>query len=299
MPKTNVQGQMLAPKSHSDEPPSSSSMPSRQEQFEHQLQDAWRRCANPRPRIKEIKECLAFHRLTHRLLGRKKLLIDAAGGHGGLALAFKAAGHVHRSVVADLYERRSFDNLRNAWLPHSLSTVRHQNVDLRHRSWLQQIMACEAVVPEEVAVVACHACSVLADELICVCLAAGVNFAISPCCHGEQGARGEMVKEYVRQLGVRRDSAYDLMRLGVIDATPGYIARLRMMDPSITPMNHVVMGLRASSEEMGKSNRMRSAALDRMAMTAQNPSRARRKWSPAGQGRRQPRQPDCDGQFTA
>ena len=34
--------------------------------------------------------------------------MDAAGGHGALALAFKASGQVDTAVVADIYEPQSF-----------------------------------------------------------------------------------------------------------------------------------------------------------------------------------------------
>lgn len=269
----------------------------RQQRLEFQLERAWHRCACPRPRIKEVKECLAFHRATHRLLGRKHLLVDAAGGHGGVALAFKASGQIDRAIVADLYRPRGFENLRRAWTLEdsesvgnttlsSIDAVQHQCVDLRDPNWLRALLEHEGVSPLDVIVVSCHACSVLTDELIRTCLEAQVSFAVMPCCHGEQGARGEMVRDLTQVLGVPRDITYDLMRLGVIDATPGYVARFKTIDAAITPMNHILIGVRAGPEELAKRHSNRQAALNRMAATSETPSGGRLRCSPAGQGRR-------------
>ena len=186
-----------------------------QGRFERTLLRAWHRCASPRPPIKEIRECLAFHRCTRRLLGDKTLLVDAAGGHGGIALAFLASGRIKQAIVADIYQPKGFSNLRAAWAPDAL--IQHRHVDLRCAGWLRQLLAETGVEAVEAAVTACHTCGVLADELIQECLQAHVSFAIVPCCHGEkarsmcldilepfvcfqdaQGARGESLRKLAK-----------------------------------------------------------------------------------------------------
>lgn len=164
--------------------------------------------------------------------------------------------------------------------------MRHEHVDLCKGSWLRALLCRESVSAEEVAVVACHACSLLADELIQTCLEARVNFAVMPCCHGEPGARGDMVKELSETLGTPRDAVYDLMRLGAIDATPGFRARFRTIETAITPMNHVLIGSRETHVEEAKGRASRAGQLAKRASAALDPGNVRRRWSPAGQGRR-------------
>ena len=155
-----------------------------QGRFEIGLLQAWHKCASPRPEVKEIKECLAFHRRTRRLLGDNELLVDAAGGHGGIALAFLASGRIKRAIVADIYQPRGYSNLRAAWAPDA--KIEHRHVDLRTAGWLRTLMEEAGVEAAQTVVTACHACGVLADELIHECLQAEVSFAVVPCCHGEK-----------------------------------------------------------------------------------------------------------------
>ena len=230
-----------------------------QGRFERALLQAWHKCASPRPEVKEIKECLAFHRCTRRLLGENTLLVDAAGGHGGIALAFLASGKVKQAVVADIYQPRGYSNLRAAWAPDAL--IEHRCVDLRVEGWLQQLLVETGIDAAETAVTACHACGVLTDELIRECLRAQVSFAIVPCCHGEKAGSEPFITLHAalslgREPGAKccaslprptlassftpcsqlldtcpsqdfkldRSITYDLLRLGAIDAAPGYVA---------------------------------------------------------------------------
>lgn len=251
--------------------PPATPAPTRQQSLEMRLWVAWKGCARPRPGVKEIRECLAFHRATRELLGRRALVVDAAGGHGAVALAFCAGGQALRGVVADIRTSQSFENLREAWTPLATEGPRadwrvcHVPVDLRDPTWLRGVLATHQVSSEDVAVVACHSCSVLADQLIQTCLEAEVSFALMPCCHGERGARGDTIKDGARQLGVPVDTAYDLMRLGAIDAAPGYVARLRSIDASITPKNRILLGIRGSIDELEKRRAQRTKQLDTLA----------------------------------
>ena len=45
-----------------------------------------------------LKECIAFFRACQRQLGHKKLLVDAAGGHGGIACVFRAHRRADRAA---------------------------------------------------------------------------------------------------------------------------------------------------------------------------------------------------------
>eukprot|EP00927_Polykrikos_kofoidii_P034485 TRINITY_DN29259_c0_g1_i1.p1 TRINITY_DN29259_c0_g1~~TRINITY_DN29259_c0_g1_i1.p1 ORF type:complete len:366 (-),score=43.42 TRINITY_DN29259_c0_g1_i1:108-1205(-) len=250
----------------------------RQYRLELRLWAAWKQIVGPRPIAKEIKECLAFYRETRNLFGRKRLVVDAAGGHGALALAFTAGRSAESAIVADMYTPSSFESMHAAWIPSPLpspleddgptlqtrANVKREEVDLRNVEWLQTLLMRVDVSPSDCAVVACHACGPLADEIIRTCLDARVNFAVMPCCHGERGGRGDNVKRVAQTLGVPREVTYDLMRVGAIDATPGYVARLRTIDPEITPVNRIVVGLLASNKEIHRMSSSRDEALDRI-----------------------------------
>ena len=67
------------------------------EKIEWALWTAWHSMGNPRPGSKEVRECLAFFQACQRQLGHKKLLVDAAGGHGGIACVFRAHRRTDRA----------------------------------------------------------------------------------------------------------------------------------------------------------------------------------------------------------
>ncbi|CAK0873965.1 unnamed protein product, partial [Prorocentrum cordatum] len=96
--------------------------------------EAWRDRARPRPNLKEVRESLAFFEKVRRVLGRRRLVVDAAGGHGAVALAFAAAGRAERAVVADVRCPPSFERLRSAC---------HEAVDVGHGPWLRGLLERE------------------------------------------------------------------------------------------------------------------------------------------------------------
>jgi len=164
-------------------------------------------------------------------------------------------------MVADLHRPESFENLRAAWIPEDEGTsraVRHEPIDLTDSSWLRRLMDQEAVQPTEVAVVSCHACGVLADSLIDVCTEARVDFAVMPCCHPDAG-----LAHASRELGLDYSAAVDLARYGVI-ASRGYKARLRFVNPAITPMNRILVASCLDTATAATAAKQREKALARV-----------------------------------
>ncbi|CAE8680549.1 unnamed protein product [Polarella glacialis] len=242
---------------------------SRYQRVENLLWEAWRNSERPRPPLKEVLETLAFHKACQKLLGSKALVIDAAGGHGAIALAFRAFGGAERAVVADLYQPRSFANLRAAWMPEDEDTeraVRHERIDISCPGWLKSLLEREGVHAEATAVVAAHACGGLSDELIRECTALSVEFAIMPCCHKkESGRRRDMLRHAVKLLDIPYSVVLDIARLGVIDACPGYKASLRMIDKAISPMNRMLIGTRETSPQTEARADSRRNYVDKLA----------------------------------
>lgn len=215
-----------------------------------------------------MRECIAFYLASSQKLSRKKLLIDAAGGHGGVALVFRAFRRVERAIVVDMYEPQSFANLRSAWMPEDEGTsseVRFQRGDLGRPGWLKSLLEEEAVAAEDAVLVACHACSLLSDELIRQCIACEVEFAIMPCCQGEESQRGQMMRNTGKLLDIEHGTVIDLTRLGVIDGSPGYKAMMKCIDPSITPQNRILLGLRETEQDARRRLLDRSRSLSKLA----------------------------------
>ena len=243
------------------------------QKIEYVLWWTWRNMPNPKPPAKEIKESIAFYHSCSRQIGNKKLLIDAAGGHGGIALVFRAFKRVERAVVADLFEPKSFAHLRAAWMPEDEDTsraVKYQIQDVSETDWLGSLLQKEEVDPTDVVVVACHACSLLSDELIGECIKCQVEFAIMPCCQGEDSRRGKMFVNTAKLLDIPVGALIDVARLGVIDASPGYKAMMRCVDSQITPQNRVLIGLRETDSDVVRREADRAFKLQRLAIKYQH-----------------------------
>ena len=236
------------------------------QRIEYALWLAWRRMGNPKPPGKEVKECFAFFNACSKQLGQRKMLVDAAGGHGGIALVFRAYRKVQRAVVVDLYEPQSFEHLRSAWLPdENPEVVQFRRGDISEAGWLSALLEQEQVTAREVMVVACHACSLLSDELIRECVMNSVEFAIMPCCQGEESRKGQMMLNAAKNLKIPHDTLIDIARLGVIEASPGYKASMKRIDDSITPQNRVLIGLRETAEDVARRASDRQHFLQKMA----------------------------------
>lgn len=200
------------------------------------------------------------------LFADMRFRLIVSGGHGGIALVFRAYRRVEKAVVVDLYEPQSFENLRGAWLPdESPSVVKFCAGDISEAGWLSSLLAREEVDASEVMVVACHACSMLSDELIRECVQCKVEFAIMPCCQGEDSRKGKMMLNAARNLNMPMGQLIDIARLGVIEASPGYKATLKRIDENITPQNRILIGLRETTKDVVRRYADRERFLQRMA----------------------------------
>ena len=246
----------------------------------------WKQSPRPRPKTKELKETFAFVSRTERLLKHKKLIIDAAGGHGALGMAFKLhQNNIEKIIIGDLHCPESFATLKRAWFPLESSTsatnneekktsstfiehpnptsfIEHRKIDLRDRGWLIKLLKSENIDPTECGVVGCHVCNALSDELIDECLNAKVEFCIMGCCHGSTSKQGKAIKQSAKELGVSLGMLVDTARFGIIAQREGYIAKIRTIDESITPENRILIGL----YDDGDSAAHTKIALDKVAV---------------------------------
>ena len=226
---------------------------------------AWKLSPRPRPKTKELKECFAFVDRTERILKRRTLIIDIAGGHGALGMAFKVHRNMVRSkkttelkvIIGDLHGPGSYHNLKRAWLPEEeeqgLTNVHHKMIDIRDRGWLLQILKSENIKPTDCGVVGCHVCNALSDEVIDECLKAHVEFCIMGCCHGSTSQQGILIKTSAKELGVSLGMLVDTARFGVIANSKGYMAKIRTIDANITPENRILIGVYDDQNEEEKA----------------------------------------------
>ena len=221
--------------------------------------NAWKQAQKPKPKAKEIKECLAFFSRTERFFKKKKLIIDCCGGHGALGLAFKVHNRNDVKVlIGDLHCPESFYSLRKKWLPltknnntdnrNSKQTkndvVNHIKIDLRKVGWLSKILKSENMTHlKDVACVGCHVCNALTDKMIEECLSTNVEFAVCGCCHGSISKQGRSMKQSAKELGVPLGLFVDTTRFGMIANRKGFIAKLRTIDKKITPENRILIGI--------------------------------------------------------
>jgi hypothetical protein len=178
---------------------------------------------------------------------RKKLIVDCAGGHGALGIAFKRLGRhkVLKVIVGDLHCPSSFATMRAAWLPTegTAHCVEHRTIDLRDRGWLQRLLVQEHMAPQECGIIGCHVCNRLSDELIDECMNANVEFCVLGCCHGDTSKQGRATKISAKELGVSLGMLVDTARYGVIAGRDGYMAKIKTIDAKITPENRILVGL--------------------------------------------------------
>ena len=254
--------------------PAGPAPPSQRTLLRKQLWQEWKVAPKPMPKVKEIKECLAFFTKTERFMKRKKLIIDCAGGHGALGLAFKRLGRQKdlKVIIGDLHCPSSFANIRAAWLPRDENTtncVEHRTIDLRDRGWLAKVLETEQIDPKDCGIVGCHVCNRLSDELIDECLMTKVEFCVLGCCHGDTSKQGRATKNSAKELGISLGTLVDTARFGVIANHDGFIAKIRVIDPTVTPENRILVGLyddSVGSQKGGNQKEHTVEALNKVAV---------------------------------
>ena len=230
--------------------------------LETKLYWSMRQAESPKPNEKEIREALAFFKQTNKLLRRKRLVVDVCGSHGLIGGLFVAFGKADAAVVLDKFEPGSFRQVCAAWARHigggdagegeGRCRLRFLRSDFKRV--LPGLLAggaaspapcaelgLDGIDPSEIAVVACHACGHMSDEIIAMCIRAGADFAVMPCCHRDRDTQNQMAL-VAATLGTSEHAAIDAARVGSITAR-GYDCRWRTIDASISPENRILVGL--------------------------------------------------------
>ncbi len=177
---------------------------------------------------KELYEAWEVARRTHRMLRADGCprLFDWACGHGLLA-SLLALLFPHAEVVA--------------WDPHLPPSAR-KLTDALAQSWphLQARVAFASSAPAlraGDAVVSCHACGALTDDVIASAIVAGAHVVVLPCCHHHKSAPGLAVA----LLGWMEPAlAIDSARAHTLMAA-GYRVATQTIALDVTPKNRLLL----------------------------------------------------------
>ncbi len=94
------------------------------------------------------------------------------------------------------------------------------------------------------AVIAIHACGILTDKVLEKAVQARTPVAVMPCCYNDQIKRYQLRQPPDSRIlsYPRREDYHDTIRLQFL-REQGYRAELQQINPRITPMNNVIMGI--------------------------------------------------------
>eukprot|EP00005_Dracoamoeba_jomungandri_P003977 CAMPEP_0174258790 /NCGR_PEP_ID=MMETSP0439-20130205/7733_1 /TAXON_ID=0 /ORGANISM="Stereomyxa ramosa, Strain Chinc5" /LENGTH=211 /DNA_ID=CAMNT_0015342429 /DNA_START=223 /DNA_END=859 /DNA_ORIENTATION=- len=109
----------------------------------------------------------------------------------------------------------------------------------------EEIHSVGGLLPSDIAVVACHACSHLSDSILDFSFDFGVEVAIMACCH-KDGVKLPSKNQYrvaAKYLGLPLGAVKDVATLGKI-LQAGYECRWRTIDEKITPQNRILVALK-------------------------------------------------------
>ena len=197
--------------------------------------------------------------LAHPSRARAPLWIALPTSHALVPLCRQ-----HAAVVLDKFEPASFAQVCSAWAPYiggapsgtgaGSGACRLHFLRQDFKRALPGLLAggeaspipytalgLADLAPSEIGVIACHACSHMSDEIIRMCIRAGVDFAVMACCHRDRETQGQMAL-VAATLGTSEHAVIDAARMGSVTAR-GYDARLRTIDSSISPENRIIIGL--------------------------------------------------------
>ncbi|CAJ1968944.1 unnamed protein product [Cylindrotheca closterium] len=231
------------------------------------------------PTIKEFRESLAFCKAVKnhfQKFEKKKLktsgittagwkvVLDVAGGHGALAALFlvsnpsiqravcidpakvgnngvtKAWGHLWSSDQGDSYANQKKELVyRNECLTTGLPSEIQKGLSMTES-------------PEQILVVACHACQHLSEQILEISCRYGVSVAVVPCCQKDSSPGGPW-KATSKALEIPLQIMMDVLLAGRIMGKGTHEVRMKCMNKQITPQNRIIVARALPTEEQDES----------------------------------------------
>ncbi|GMH93710.1 hypothetical protein TrST_g6091 [Triparma strigata] len=208
--------------------------------------------------LKEYNEALHFALMTQRRFKKSKVerIIDVCGGHGALLhwLMIRFP-NCKSGVVIDPAKcdsgRTKVQNIFTPLLQKKSQTVKYVNEKLED-ALLKEIDASPS--PSTTLVVACHACQYLTTRIIEACEARKVAYiSVMPCCQkDETGGFRALGQKLFKSGKVEAGVVSDMMTAGKLSHF--YHVKVTLIDEKITPLNRVITGEWADTNNADTTN---------------------------------------------
>ena len=140
--------------------------------------------------------------------------------------------------------------MQRAWQKYLAAgkTLRYRHEGLRTGLPAELARAVEqGICPDQILVVACHACQHLSDEALQIACRHGVHAAIMPCCQRDLSP-GNSWKMVSKRLGVPMEIVMDILLAGKAmswtagrDANTCFDVRMKVLEGSSTPQNRLIL----------------------------------------------------------
>ena len=183
--------------------------------------------------LKEFCEAFEFFERTRKHV-RAPVVADLCCGHGLTGLLFAAfEKRVEQVVLVDRRRPKAFDRVHQAVVdvaPWVAAKIDFREARLR-----------DCALPEGASVLGVHACGVRTDQCIDQALKTGGAVALMPCCYDKAAAR-RIDSPFLEALGV--EQTLDIERTVRLRGA-GYAVEWSAIPRCITPMNRVLLGVRA------------------------------------------------------
>ena len=239
------------------------------------------------PSLKEFKEGYAFCNSVRSTFAKSnkrepisiKIIVDVAGGPGTLAGLFLARmTSVQEAIVIDPAQVGK-NGVCRAWkdqfFPNKTLRYRYECLRTALPDELFRILQETKIQPQEILVVACHACQHLSEEIIQISCNYGVHVAVMPCCQKDTSP-GSVWKTASKNLSIPFAKVMDVLLAGKVMANPSYDVRMKVINSDITPQNRIII-CRAVASSSSSSNHHQQERIETVAKAHERLERAYRK----------------------
>ncbi|KAL3944119.1 MAG: hypothetical protein SGBAC_001803 [Bacillariaceae sp.] len=234
------------------------------------------------PTIKEFRESLAFCKLVKNhfqkyekkkrkkkggstsTIGGWKVVLDVAGGHGALAALFLVSNpSIRRAVCIDpakVGNNGATKAWGHLWNSDQRTSKNNSKKELVYRNEClttglpSEIEKALSIIesPEQILVVACHACQHLSEQILEISCRYGVSVAVTPCCQKDTSPGGAW-KATSKAIEIPLQPMMDVLLAGRMMGKGTHEVRMKCMDKQITPQNRVILARALPKEEQDES----------------------------------------------
>lgn len=175
---------------------------------------------------KDFYEAKLFFQRVFPFFDNTKKLVDCCAGQGLVGIIFALEGKADEVVLVDNQQNNNYQGLLNYAQELTAIKVKYQIGDIN----VQELPSADLII-------SVHGCGNLTDKIMDEAIRQSTSFAVMPCCYSEN-----IHLSLSREVDfVRTPDVIDALRLKhALDHN--YEAKVRHINPKITPMNRILMG---------------------------------------------------------